>query len=269
MYLADYHTHSSVSHDGRMTISEMAERYIAAGFDEFCVTDHMDTLAPRTLGLNPAFPWEELKHQYAEACAAFGERIRIRLGVEIGGAPWASGHTEHLMAQAPELDFTIGSMHMLSEKYGNIDLSFFDPANEAEARAGIRDNLEQILALAKWGKFSVLGHLTLSLRYLNEKRGFRLTIDGFEAEVEEIFRTLIGNGCGIELNTNRGNDPLPSAKWLRMYRALGGEIITLGSDVHGPAHIGCGIRENQALLKDCGFRRFCTFEKMQPVWHEL
>ncbi len=269
MYLADYHTHSAVSHDGRMTVSEMAERYIAAGFDEFCVTDHMDTLDPRSPARNPSFPWAELERQYREAVDAWGNRIRIRLGVEIGGAPWDLTHTESLMAQAPELDFTIGSMHMLSQEYGCIDLSFFDPADEAAARAGIRDNLEQTLALARWGKFSVLGHLTLSLRYLNEKRGFRLTIDGFEAEVEEIFRTLIQKGCGIELNTNRGNAPLPSAKWLRMYRELGGEIITLGSDVHGPAHIGCGIRENQLLLKECGFKRFCTFDKMEPVWHIL
>lgn len=269
MYLADYHTHSGISHDGRMTISEMAERYLAAGFDEFCVTDHMDTLDPRTLERNPAFPWMELERQYRAACAAFEGRIRIRLGVEIGGAPWESAHTERLMAQAPELDFTIGSMHMLSQAYGNIDLSAFAPADETAARAGIRDNLTQVLELARWGKFSVLGHLTLALRYLNEKRGFQLTIDGFEPEVAEIFRTLIQNGCGIELNTNRGGAPLPSAKWLRMYRELGGEIITLGSDVHGPAHIGFGIREGQALLRECGFRRFCTFEKMQPVWHDL
>lgn len=269
MYLADYHTHSNVSHDGHMTIAEMARRYLDAGFDEFCVTDHMDTLDPRTLELNPAFPWAELQRQYAEAVETYGDRIRIRLGVEIGGAPWVAEHTEELLRQGPELDFTIGSMHMLSRAYGNIDLSLFDPKDETAAQAGIRDNLEQILELAKWGKFCVLGHLTLSLRYLNEKRGFHLTIDGYEAEVEEIFRTLIQNGCGIELNTNRGNAPLPSAKWLKMYRALGGEIITLGSDVHRPPHIGCAIRENQALLKECGFTRFCTFEKMQPIWHTL
>lgn len=269
MYLADYHTHSSVSHDGRISIRELAEGYIAAGFDEFCVTDHMDTLDGYSENLNPAFPWEELRRQYAEACAAYGDRIKIRLGVEIGGAPWASAHTEYLLRQAPALDFTIGSMHMMSEKYGHIDLCFFDPADEAAARAGIRDNLEQTLELAKWGKFSVLGHLSLSLRYLNEKRGFSLTFDGFEAEVAEIFRTLIQNGCGIELNTNRGNEPLPSARWLKLYRELGGEIITLGSDVHRPIHIGCAIRENQALLRECGYRRFCTFEKMRPVWHEL
>ena len=29
------------------------------------------------------------------------------------------------------------------------------------------------------------------------------------------------------------------------------------------------VRERQQLLKDCGFTKFCTFEKMKPIWHDL
>lgn len=54
-----------------------------------------------------------------------------------------------------------------------------------------------------------------------------------------------------------------------MYRELGGEIITLGSDAHAPGAVGTAIRENQALLRRCGFTRFCTFCRRQPIWHEL
>ena len=95
------------------------------------------------------------------------------------------------------------------------------------------------------------------------------TFDGFEAEMEEILRILIQQGRGIELNTNRGNTPLPDAKWLRMYRSLGGEIITLGTDAHSRRYVGCAIQERQRLLRECGFKRFCTFDQMQPVWHAL
>ena len=65
------------------------------------------------------------------------------------------------------------------------------------------------------------------------------------------------------------NTPLPDEKWLRMYRRLGGEIITLGTDAHSPDFVGCAVRERQALLRACGFTRFCTFEKQKPIWHEL
>ena len=216
-----------------------------------------------------SYPWQALSEEFAEARAAAGDRIRLRLGIELGDVPWAVENTERLLAQAPPLDFIIGSIHMLSARYGGMDLYFFDPKDEEEARAGMADYLGQVRRLAEWGKFSVLGHLTLPLRYLNENRGFRLTFDGFEAEIEGILRTLIGKGAGIELNTNRGNTPLPDEKWLRMYRDLGGAIITLGTDAHNRRYVGCAIREGQALLRSCGFSRFCTFERMRPVWHSL
>ena len=76
-------------------------------------------------------------------------------------------------------------------------------------------------------------------------------------------------GLGIELNSNRGNAPLPGEKWLKIYRELGGEIVTLGSDAHRPQHIACAMEERQELLKACGFGAFCTFDAGQPVFHRL
>lgn len=99
----------------------------------------------------------------------------------------------------------------------------------------------------------MLGHLTLPLRYLNEKQGFHLTFDDFGAEVEEILRTLIQNGCGIELNTNRGSTPLPDATWLRLYRSLGGEIITLGSDAHTPDYVSAPSGSGRSCCVSAAF----------------
>lgn len=269
MYLADYHTHTRISPDAGRTMTEMAEAALAAGLDEICFTDHMEPVDWGVVTPRESYDWEGLWADFQEAQARLGDRIQMRLGIELGDVPWNVENTERLLAQAPPLDFVIGSIHMLPESYHGTDLYFFDPADEAAARIGIADYLAQVRKLAEWGRFSVLGHMTLPLRYLNENRGFHLTFDGFEGEMESIFRILIQKGLGIELNTNRGNTPLPDEKWLRMYRSLGGEIITLGSDAHRRRDVGCAIRERQQLLRQCGFTRFCTFDKMRPVWHEL
>ena len=136
-------------------------------------------------------------------------------------------------------------------------------------RIPLGDYLEEALVLAKQGGFTVMGHLTLPLRYFNEMRGFHTSFDPYEEQIREILKTLIENGRGIELNCNRGNQPLPDGKWLKIYRELGGEVITLGTDAHSTQHVGCSVRERQALLKSCGFTRFCTFEKQKPIWHAL
>ena len=215
------------------------------------------------------YDWAPLTEEFRAAQAAVGDRIRLRLGVELGDAVWDLDRSEAIMARAPALDFVIGSIHILSERMDGRDLYSLAPRDEAETQACLADYLCQIQRLARWGGFHVLGHLTLPLRYLNENRGMHVSFDGFEAEMEDIFRTIIPKGIGIELNTNRGNTPLPDAKWLKLYRGMGGEVITLGTDAHAPAAVGCAIREGQALLRECGFRRFCTFRQGQPVWHDL
>lgn len=269
MYLADYHTHSRISPDAGTSMTDMARAAVAAGLDEICFTDHVEPIVWGSTELRDAYDWNALTAEFESAQRAMGKRIRLRLGIELGDAHWSFPHTERMMKRAPELDFVIGSVHMLSKRFDGMDLYYFDPRDEDEAREGIADYLENVQRLAEWGGFSVLGHLTLPLRYLNENRGFHLTFDGFEEQVERVLRTLIQNGCGIELNTNRGNTPLPDEKWLRMYRELGGEIVTVGTDAHSSRYVGCAVRERQRLLKDCGFARFCTFEKLRPIWHEL
>lgn len=269
MYLADYHLHSRISPDASHSMTEMAEAAARAGLDEICFTDHIEPVSWN--GRDPVlfYDWAALEREFREARAAMGDRIKLRLGVELGEACLDLPRTEALLAEAPPLDFIIGSTHMLSDAFDKTDLYFFHPRDEEEARRGIRDYLELARRNAEWGGFDVLGHLTLPLRYLNENQGFHLSFDGYEAEVEEIFRVLIQKGRGIEVNTNRGNTPLPDGKWLEMYRRLGGEVITLGTDAHTPEFVGRAVRERQELLRECGFRRFCTFEKRKPVWHDL
>lgn len=268
MYLADNHTHSRWSQDARVPMEEMALAAAARGLDEICFTDHVDVMSSGKMTRN-TYDWAALEEEYRRAQAAAGGKLLIRRGVELGEATRDFAYAETLLSQFPQLDFIIGSQHQLSSRYGNLDLYVASAHDAATAREQIADYLEQVLRLARWGRFSVLGHLTLPLRYMNENNGLHMSFDTFEAEVAEIFRQLIANGCGIEVNTNRGNPPLPGEKWLRLYRALGGEIITLGSDAHTPDFVGCRIRECQQLLRQCGFKRFCTFEKLAPIWHEL
>ena len=81
------------------------------------------------------------------------------------------------------------------------------------------------------------------------------------------------DGKGIELNTSSHRyglpDLTPSRNILRLYHELGGRILTIGSDSHKPDHLGAYIDEGKAELRTLGFREFCTFERMQPIFHAL
>ena len=85
--------------------------------------------------------------------------------------------------------------------------------------------------------------------------------------------SVIADGKGIEFNTSYHRYGLknttPSIDILKLYKELGGEIITIGSDSHKPEHLGAYIDEAKGILKEIGFTRFCTFEKMKPIFYEL
>ena len=91
--------------------------------------------------------------------------------------------------------------------------------------------------------------------------------------ITDILKYVIADGKGIEINTSRHRyglkDLTPSRDILRLYRKLGGHIVTIGSDSHKPEHLGAYIDEAKKELKMLGFKEFCTFEKMMPVYHGL
>ncbi len=271
MYLADYHVHSSCSPDGHVTMADMAAEGIRRGLDEICFTDHVDTIQWGTNHLRTdTFDWAAVKKQYADAVEQYGGRIRLKLGAELGEAYLGFDCAQRQMADAPPLDFVIGSVHMTRDERGLFDLFYIDgQRDDAYYHAVIDAYLAEMLELAQWGQFSVLGHLTLPERCINEMRGREISFRPHMAQIEEILRTVIPRGVGIECNTNRGNTPLPDADVLKLYRALGGEIITLGSDAHTAQHLGCVIEARQELLRSCGFRYFTTFDRMKPSFQAL
>ena len=67
----------------------------------------------------------------------------------------------------------------------------------------------------------------------------------------------------------RGGNPLPSAHILRLFRDMGGEVVTIGSDAHVPQHIGMAVPQCQQLLRETGWQYFATFAQGKPIFHPL
>ena len=255
-------------------MTEMAEAAVRLGVDELCFTDHVEPLhwlrwndPPREKG---SYDWPAMVRQFEDAKAALGDRIRLRMGAELGECVAAFDVADSFLDTAPQLDFTIGSVHVYRLESGVWDdfcwVESDDPARWDWIAGRYLDELEKMVS---WGRFTVLGHLTLPERYAWERHRVALNFDRYEERLRSILKAAVDRGLGIELNSNRGNAPLPGEKWLKIYRELGGEIITLGSDAHRPQHIACAMEERQELLKACGFAAFCTFDAGKPVFHKL
>ena len=169
----------------------------------------------------------------------------------------------------PELDFVIGSLHSQSAAAGGRGI--FTVARAATRREeGISlldDYMDMLEELVQTDGYDVLGHVIYPLRYLPPE--FQLDLHPWRDRLAEVFRTVIRRGKGIECNTSAGTTVEQWRDVLTLYRDLGGEVLTLGSDAHTPDGVGGGCREACDLLRAVGFSYLTTYEKRRPELHRL
>ena len=261
---ADSHNHSTQSPDGKNTLREMAERACELGIKHYTVTDHLEI----NKFYDPEFFYEEPVKQSSLLLPPLIEEYRGRLDIHYGvelGQPVHDYALTQRMLDSYDYEFIIGSCHMVK---GWDDFYFLD-YKEVDPHFLLKLYFEELLEMAEWGKFDVLGHLTYPLRYIVGDFGIKVDMSQYEGVISEIFRTLVKNGMGIEINTSglrqKIGVTLPDEHYIRLYRKTGGEILTIGSDAHCTADLGKGIAEGISLAKKCGFDRIYYYDHRKPV----
>lgn len=275
--LTDYHVHTEFSDDSVYPMEQVVKDAIARGLDEICFTDHVDYGVKLDWDCGQEIAWrhgEPLANvdypRYMEELGRvkelYGGRITIRTGLEFGVQKDTIPEYRRLFARYP-FDFIILSIHQVENKeFWTQDFQRGRTQKEYNERY-----YEEMLAVVKEYKdYSVLGHMDLIARY--DEAGL-YPFENIRPMVEKILKIVIADGKGIELNTSFRryglSDTMPSVNILKLYRSLGGRIITIGSDSHKPEHLGDGVKEAMDLLKELGYESFCTYEKMEPIFHKL
>lgn len=282
--LADYHIHTKFSDDSDYSMEETVKDSIALGLDEICFTDHVDYGIKRDWDDPRGIPlrrggagepeWMELANvDYEKYMAAirrmqdrYGDQITIRAGLEFGMQTHTIPQYEALVSRYA-FDFIILSVHQIGDK----ELWTQEFQQGQTQREYNERYYEEILSLVRqYHNYSVLGHLDLISRY--DKVG-RYPFEKLKPVLTEILKTVIAEGKGIEVNTSSHryglDDLMPSLDILKLYRQLGGRIITIGSDSHKREHLGAYIRETKQVLKKIGYTEFCTYENLNPIFHLL
>ncbi len=270
MYCSDYHLHTLVSSDSPASLEQQAQAALHAGLNEICVTDHWNLLDQLANPLPHTRDWSDSIRYCRQARQQFGDRLEIRLGIEVGnGEIDPDGISIGLSQAGDDLDFVIGSLHNMS--LGSGGLGIYTAAKRCqtidEGKALLDDYLNTLAALAATDTFDVLGHVIYPLRYLPFE--WHLTLHPYQEQLRELFRILIETGRGIEVNTSQGSTVQEWTPILNLYRDCGGELITVGSDAHIPSQVGAAFGDTYQLLKSLGFRWHATYRGRKPQMHPL
>ncbi|MBQ7321977.1 MAG: histidinol-phosphatase HisJ family protein [Clostridia bacterium] len=259
----DYHMHTSVSFDSEATAMEMATAARDRGLKEICFTDHMDYCrAPHAE--NMTFDIADYNRAY-DGLSVPG--LLIRNGVEFGLTTWNQQELEDFL-RLRHFDFVLGSIHF-AQDVDPYEKRFWEGRRVKES---FRVYLEEMLACVKvQDNFDVLGHLTYACKSPHNPTREPLLMKDYREITDEIMRVIIAKGKGMEINSS-GVDSvgvfLPSADYLRRFKELGGEIVTMGSDAHNAARVGQYAKEATEILREI-FGYVCTFADRKPIFHKL
>lgn len=265
--LYDMHMHSHFSGDSEADSIQLAQRAIDIGLKGICFTDHLDIDYKETPGLFD-LDIPTYKKEIETVKDTFSNQLDIGWGIELGLQPYLFQKNNQII-QDNNFDFVIGSTHVVKQ----VDIYF--PAyyeNRIEDDC-YREYFEETLKNANSDvDFDVYGHLDYVVRYGPNKNQF-YSYEKFADVIDEILRTLIQKGKGLELNMAGFKYGLghahPTMETLKRYKELGGEIITLGSDGHAPEQIAWDFDKAPDILKEAGFEYFAVYKKRQPKFIKL
>lgn len=255
----DYHMHSNFSNDSKTSMEDMIKACINLNLTEICFTDHMEHNANNTSTW--VVDYNKYFSEYYKLKEKYKNQINIKIGIEMGLQSHIIEKCKKDILENP-FDFVICSQHSINEQDFSLSGYFKD---KTQKQAYEKYYLELLNIVKNFKNYSVLGHLDLIKRYGN----FESLLDDklFFDIIEEILKTVINDGCGIEVNTScyRYNLPdlTPSKDILKLYKSLGGEIITTGSDSHATSHIAYNFDYVYNYLKEIGFKYVSTFDKMK------
>lgn len=256
----DYHTHTCFSEDSEAPVDDMINAAIERGVAELAITDHYDPDYPDPeFEFIPDFP--EYHKMLMEKQEEYAGRIKIVKGIEIGIQDGETIEKCREAAHAFPYDFIVGSFHC----FCGYDLYTADYSKMEEKQVLPDFYTFMHTCLSQYKCYDVVGHFNVIDRYVPFELDYSNCMDICEA----VMKIIVEDGKGIEINTSSfrygmGDRTHAASEFLTMYREMGGEIVTIGSDAHKPQDMAADWERAAEILRNHGFRYLATFENRKP-----
>lgn len=263
----DCHTHSSFSSDSSASMQGMTRKGKNIGLSGICFTDHID-IDYENPQVSYDFSYEDYINEVNDARASMTGNFEIYAGIELGLQPHTLADNEALI-KGRSYDFIIGSIHCVNKT--DMYLEAFLRGIPTDHEAIMRYFSELQFCIDSFDDFDVLGHMDGIRRYIRNSESFSFQL--YREQIQNALQTLIKSNKGIEVNTSglryglSSFHPLPEI--IKLFKQLGGEIITLGSDSHTPETLGYRFKEALDMLSDIGFKYYTVFKNRKPVFIKI
>jgi histidinol-phosphatase (PHP family) len=267
--LTDTHVHSNFSTDGVNSIEDIIRAAIALNMPVLTFTEHADVNEV----LNPMLEVRKLLNEYKAVFPQLKEKyagqIELLAGIELGQPYYDILYTENML-KAEDLDFVLCSLHV-GKGFGDYyDMKY----DRVDVLALLDSYFFELLEIVSWGQFDSLAHITYPLRYIVGREGLSVELSDYAAAIDKVLKKLIDSGIAMEVNTSGLSMPYyerpdPWYEIIERYYALGGRLLTLGSDAHEASCLRAGFDDVIPRLRAIGFGKLVYYKQRKPVFYDI
>jgi len=251
MMRIDLHNHTTRCNHAVGTVDEYIQRAIELGIDIYGFSEH----APMDFDEKYRLPFSDMQaytNDIVTAKKKYKDSIEILLGYEVDYLP---GHMDERVLNA-DVDYLIGSVHFI-DKWGFDNPEFLNGWKEKDIDEIWRAYFESTEAMARSGKFDIVGHLDLIkvFKFMPKTDTRILARDALQA--------IKRSNMVLELNTAGLRKPVGELYPSRALLEAAYELnipITFSSDAHAVEQIGAGYDLATTLARDIGYTKAVTFQ---------
>lgn len=249
----DAHLHTDLSPDSDVPVDVFCAAAAARNIPEIAITDHLD-FDPGA----PSFAFSDFatrERTVRGAAERWADRgLAVRFGVEITYDADREPDIRSHLATHP-YDFVIGSCHVAprSPYKASQVAAWVDGRSFAEI---VEPYFTEVQAAIRSELFDTLGHLDYVKKYVAghvPPAAFAASPETYEP----LLRALVETGTGLEINSSglrqAPRETYPAPWVVERFRALGGEIVTAGSDAHRAHSFAYGLARAYRAAAAAGF----------------
>ena len=270
MLKVSYHNHTNYS-DGIDTPDAIAHAAYDAGYTHFAFTDHVYSTDYAKGTINPE-DYKKYTDHINRLKEMYQGKMQIITGIE---ADWYKGKNTRdskYEIVAPMIDFTVGSVHVLSPN--GVDYLIDGPVAlyedclhagyNGDAQAMVTDYFETYTEMTNELKPDLLGHIDIirkndpQAKYCDESQAWYIALQ------ENLAKLIAQLGLITEVNGGgayryKNDIYYPSAQFLRILKENNVKM-TIGLDSHSVPMVDGYYQDSLNLLKKAGYRSLYYYD---------
>lgn len=257
------------SSDASQTIDELIKAAKELGIANISITEHYDMDYPHKDEIF-TFDLEEYGKVFPSwrALSAEINGPSLNMGIEIGWQPHLNDRIKKTVATLP-FDTVILSNHL----FRGIEIFYSTECAHIPRKDRNKEYISTLVRMCtELDDYDILAHYDYINRYINNKESAVFYKDCPE-EFDKLFDVLITKEKALEINTSSINSQIskgasyvmPDPELIRRYIAMGGKLITIGSDAHKSENIGIHFEKTAKYLKALGVSEIYYYKNREPI----